>query len=278
MEANLTTKTRKLITRHQNLILKILSIILLIVLWHLLVTGARANIIDIPGFGIASLPTPLETWNGFLDSLFTRQVGPITRYGTILHITYSLGRVLIAFMIALTIGIPLGLAIGYSPTARNLFNPSVNLVRNIPPIAWIPIAIFLIGIAWLRPIFIVFIGVIFPLILNTVYGVQSVDKRLIEIAKTLGASKLQILRKVIIPGALPSIITGMKIGVGIGWMTIVAAEMLIESRIGIGYFIWERGRIGQYPQMVAGMIMTGIVGLAISRTIEEIKNRVIKWS
>ncbi|WGI16879.1 ABC transporter permease [Methanonatronarchaeum sp. AMET-Sl] len=180
-------------------------------------------------------------------------------------------------MVALTIGIPLGLAIGYSPTAKNLFNPSVHLIRNIPPIAWIPIAIFLIGVGWLRPVFIVFIGIIFPLILNTVYGVQSVDKRLIEIAKTLGANKLQVLQKVIIPGALPSIVTGIKIGIGIGWMTIVAAEMLIESRIGIGYFIWERGRIGQYPQMVAGMIMTGIVGLTITKAIEITKNKVIKW-
>ncbi|OKY78848.1 MAG: ABC-type nitrate/sulfonate/bicarbonate transport system permease component [Candidatus Methanohalarchaeum thermophilum] len=260
--------------KYRSTIRRISSILLFIVIWHILVVSADKGIYTIPGLEFGSIPTPIETWNGFIESIGTTRTGPVVRYGIEYHILYSLRRVLIAFIFSLIVGIPIGLGIGYSKTIRDLFEPIIELSRHVPPIAWIPLTLFIISIGWFRPVFIVFIGIVFPLVLNTVYGVQNTNERFVEIAKTLGANKYQVLLKVVIPASIPSIMTGARVGLGIGWMTIVAAEMIIESRIGIGYMIWQTGEIGHYPSMIAAMIVTGIVGFSMDRGIRLLKSKI----
>jgi ABC-type nitrate/sulfonate/bicarbonate transport system permease component len=207
--------------------------------------------------------------------MFTQTYGPGLTYGISDHIRASLVRVVQGGAMAFMIGVPIGIGIGYSRLIHNILNPIIEIVRNMPPMAWIPLAIFILVTG--GSIFIVFIGVVFPIILNTIYGVRSTDPRLIDAARTLGASQAQIVLKVLIPSAFPSIIAGLRIGFGVGWMAIVAAEMVIRSPVGLGYFIWNMGDLGRYAEMVAGMIVIGVVGYIMNISILLLEKRFIKW-
>lgn len=221
------------------------------------------------------MPTPVETWYALVGSMFTRTYGPALTYGIIDHVNASLQRVIEGGIIAFIIGVPLGIGIGYSRLIGNVLNPIIEIVRNMPPMAWIPLAVFILVTG--GSIFIVFIGVVFPIIINTIYGVKSTEPRLIDAAKTLGASEAKIVTKVVIPSAFPSIIAGLRIGLGVGWMAIVAAEMVIRSPVGLGYFIWNMGDLGRYAEMVAGMIVIGVIGYIMNISILILQKRFLKW-
>ncbi|MCZ7357062.1 MAG: ABC transporter permease [Candidatus Methanoperedens sp.] len=259
----------------KGLIINILSLIGFLLLWYVLVILARNDIFNIPFMRLRDVPTPLETWYALIGSLFTRIYGPSFTYGILEHTGASLQRVIEGGIIAFIVGVPLGIGVGYSKLVGNILNPIIEIVRNMPPMAWIPLAIFILVTG--GSIFIVFIGMVFPIILNTVYGVKSTDPRLIDAAKTLGASESKIVTMVVIPSALPSIIAGLRIGLGVGWMAIVAAEMVIRSPIGLGYFIWNMGDLGRYAEMVAGMIVIGVIGYLMNGSIILFQKRFIKW-
>lgn len=259
----------------KGLVINILSLIGFVILWHVLVILARDNIFNIPFIRLRDVPTPIESWYAFVGSLVTRTYGPALTYGIIDHTQASLLRVIEGGIIAFIIGVPLGIGIGYSKPIGNILNPIIEIVRNMPPMAWIPLAVFILVAG--GEIFIVFIGTVFPIILNTIHGVKSADPRLIDAAKTLGASESQIVEKVIIPSAFPSIIAGLRIGLGVGWMAIVAAEMVIRSPVGLGYFIWNMGDLGRYAEMVAGMIVIGVIGYIMNISILLLQKRFIKW-
>jgi len=259
----------------RGLVINILSLIGFVLLWHAMVILARDGILNLPFMRLRDVPTPVETWYALLGSLYTQTHGPGLTYGLIEHMRASLLRVIEGGVIAFIIGVPLGIGIGYSKAIGNILNPIIEIVRNMPPMAWIPLAVFILVAG--GSIFIVFIGTVFPIILNTIHGVKSTDVRLIDAARTLGASELQIITKVIIPSAFPSIIAGLRIGLGVGWMAIVAAEMVIRSPIGLGYFIWNMGDLGRYAEMVAGMIIIGIVGYLMNISILLLQKRFIKW-
>lgn len=260
----------------KGLIINILSLIGFVLLWQILVILARDDIFNIPFIRLRDIPTPVETWYALAGSMFTRTYGPGMTYGIINHVYASLQRVIQGGIIAFIIGVPLGIGIGYSKLIRNLLNPVIEIVRNMPPMAWIPLSMFIFVFG--GSIFIVFIGVVFPIILNTIQGVKSTDPQLIDAARTLGASESMIVKKVIIPSALPSIITGLRIGLGVGWMAIVAAEMVIRSPVGLGYFIWNMGDLGRYAQMVAGMIVIGVIGFIMNISILLFQRRFINWA
>ncbi len=262
-------------SERKGLIINILSLIGFIIFWHILIVLAREHIFNIPFMRLKDIPTPLETWNALVGSMFTQTYGPGLTYGIIDHIRASLVRVVQGGAMAFIIGVPVGIGIGYSRLIHNILNPIIEIVRNMPPMAWIPLAIFILVTG--GSIFIVFIGVVFPIILNTIYGVRSTDARLIDAARTLGASQVQIVAKVLIPSAFPSIIAGLRIGFGVGWMAIVAAEMVIRSPVGLGYFIWNMGDLGRYAEMVAGMIVIGVVGYIMNISILLLQKKVIKW-
>jgi len=261
--------------RKNGYIINILSLIGLIILWHALVMLARGDIFNIPFMRMRDVPTPVETWFALIGSLFTKTYGPALTYGIVEHVNASLQRVIQGGILAFIIGVPVGIGVGHSKLIGNILNPIIEIVRNMPPMSWIPLAIFIFVSG--GSIFIVFIGMVFPIILNTVHGVKSTDERLIDAARTLGASEAKIVTMVIIPSALPSIIAGIRIGLGVGWMAIVAAEMVIKSPVGLGYFIWNMGDIGRYAEMVAGMIVIGVIGYIMNISIMVLQKRFIKW-
>lgn len=259
----------------EGLVINLLSLIGFVLLWHVLVVTARNEIFTIPFVRLRDIPTPVETWIALAGSMFAQTHGSAFSYGIIDHVKASLERVIQGGIIAFLIGVPVGIGIGYSRLIHNILNPIIEIVRNMPPMAWIPLAIFILVTG--GSIFIVFIGVVFPIILNTIYGVRSTDPRLIDAARTLGAAEPQIVTKVVIPSAFPSIIAGLRIGFGVGWMAIVAAEMVIKSPVGLGYFIWNMGDLGRYSEMVAGMIVIGVIGYIMNISILLLQKRFIKW-
>ncbi len=262
-------------TVRKGLIINVLSLIGFVLLWQVFIILARNDVFNIPFIRLRDIPTPIETWNALAGSMYTQTHGPALTYGIINHVYASLKRVIEGGIIAFIIGVPMGIGIGYSKLIRNILNPIIEIIRNMPPMAWIPLAIFIFVSG--GSIFIVFIGMVFPIILNTIQGVKSTDVRLIDAAKTLGARESMIVEKVIIPSAFPSIMTGLRIGLGVGWMAIVAAEMVIQSPVGLGYFIWNMGDLGRYAEMVAGMIVIGVIGYIMNISILLLQRRFIKW-
>lgn len=154
--------------------------------------------------------------------------------------------------------------------------PPLEVLRPIPAVAWIPLAILIFPSSEASIIFITFIGALFPILLNTVHGVGAVDPRLVASAKSLGASDLAIIHEVIIPGALPNIITGLSIGMGTCWFCLVTAEM-ISGQHGIGYFTWESFTLQNYSNIVVGMVLIGALGMFSSTLVRVIGNRFTPW-
>jgi len=256
-------------------VVRIGSLLLLVLFWQLLVDAGRANLFEIPGIRLSDIPTPVEVWGAFLGSLHTTQIGPVITYDIFTHSTASIGRVMVGLTAACIVGIPLGLIVGYFKHAEDFLSAPIEILRQIPPIAWIPIAIFILTAG--KSEFIVFIGVVFPVILNVIEGVRSTPPALLDAAKTLGAGRGELLRKVVVPHSLPYIITGTRIGLGIGWMCIVAAEMVIQTPRGLGYYVWSTGFSAQYPQMVSGMIVIGALGFTMNSAIRMLEGRLITW-
>ncbi|HVN73884.1 MAG TPA: ABC transporter permease [Methanoregula sp.] len=189
----------------------------------------------------------------------------------------SIQRVTIGFGIAAAVAIPLGIGMGRSSRINDFFDTTVELLRPVPPLAWVPLALawFKLGIASI--VFIIFIGSIFPILLNTIDGVRGVKKTWIEVGTTLGACERQVLTKVIVPGAAPTIWTGLRVGFGIAWMCVVAAEILPGPTSGLGYLIMYAYNLGQMNVIIAGMITIGLIGLAIDLLFKTIERRLFSW-
>lgn len=189
---------------------------------------------------------------------------------------YSLLRVGLGFIIAACIAIPLGVMIGWFPFAFRIFDPLIEVIRPIPPLAWTGLALLWFGIGLGSSVFLVFLGAFFPILLNTVAGVKGIEKKLIEAASLLGASQKQLLSKVVIPGSLPSVFMGIRVGMGVGWMVVVAAEM-IASKFGLGSLIIISTNIGRTDRVLIGMIVIGMLGLTIDYGLRLLSNRLFIW-
>ena len=239
----------------------------LIVLWQALsLTGV------IPSY---KLPSPIEIVLGFKD-LLIMGVPP----GHLLHnhVLLSLYRVFLGYVIASLLAIPLGLFMGWSPKLLDMIRPVVEVVRPIPPLAWIPIAILWFGIGIKSAAFIIFLGAFFPILLNTISGVLSIHPILLEAARTLHAKEKDIFLKVLLPGTIPSIFVGMRIGIGIGWMTLVAAEFTgVKEGYGLGYMIMTARDIQRPDEILAGMLAIGVIGLLIDMGLRAAESKVIRW-
>lgn len=192
------------------------------------------------------------------------------------HCLASLLRVGCGFIAALAVGLPLGLALGSSKRLHEFFTPVIELLRPIPPLAWIPLAILWFGIGLQSASFIIFLGCFFPIVLNTVSGVLTVDRTLIDAARVCGADDRRIFTRVLLPAAWPSISTGMRIGLGIGWMTLVAAEFTgVKSGYGLGYMIMTARDIQRPDYVLAGMALIGVVGFCLDMTLQKIQQHII---
>jgi len=241
--------------------------LLLILIWQ-----GLSSIQIIPSY---KLPSPVEIVLGFKDLLI---VGVPPGHLLHNHMLYSLYRVALGYAIAALLAIPLGLLMGWSPGLLRMIRPLFELVRPIPPLAWIPIAILWFGIGIKSAAFIIFLGAFFPILLNTISGVLSIHPILIEAARTLHAKEKDIFLKVLLPGAVPSIFVGMRIGIGIGWMTLVAAEFTgVKEGYGLGYMIMTARDIQRPDEILAGMLVIGVIGLLIDIGLRAIESRMIRW-
>ena len=184
-------------------------------------------------------------------------------------------RVLTGYLVAVVSATTLGVAIGWWRRVEHTIEPTLQLLRPIPPVSWIPLAIIWFGIADRPAIFLVFLASFFPILLNTIHGVKSTDRNLIRAARMMGATQYQILRYVVIPAALPSIFAGMRISIGIAWMLTVTAEM-VAVKSGIGYVLWDSYYFLRYDLVIAAMII-GVLGLASDAIVKAIMNRVLHW-
>jgi NitT/TauT family transport system permease protein len=194
------------------------------------------------------------------------------------HIGASLMRVGIGFGIAVLFAIPLGLWMGRVHGAFVTLNPVFQILRPISPIAWIPLAILWFGVGNASPIYLIFIASVFPMIVQTTVGVHTIEKRFLRAAENFGVPRNKLFLQVVFPAALPQIIVGMRIGLGVAWLVVVAAEM-IALRSGLGYLIIDSRNAGnRYDLVIAGMIIIGLIGLAldgIMRMLEGMK--IVRW-
>lgn len=192
------------------------------------------------------------------------------------HVGSSVTRVFLGFVVAAALAVLSGLLIGRFRFAAQSLLPPLEVIRPIPAVAWIPIAILLFASAEQSMVFITFIGAFFPILLSTVHGVESLDRRLVLASLSLGARPLDVFREVILPGALPSIVTGLSIGMGTSWFSLVTAEM-ISGQYGIGYYTWEAYTLQKYPSIVLGMIAIGVLGMGSSVLIKALGRRLMPW-
>ncbi|WP_222837457.1 ABC transporter permease [Marinobacter sp. F3R11] len=193
-----------------------------------------------------------------------------------LHILHSLERVAIAYVLAVVVGVILGVAMGRSRWAEDIILPYIELLRPIPAVAWIPLAILMLPTEQSSIIFITFLGALFPVILNTVHGVEQTSSVLVRAARSLGASRTAILWHVVLPGAMPSIVAGLAIGMGVAWFSLLAGE-IISGQYGIGYYTWNSYTLIQYPQIIIGMLTIGGLGTLCTLLVRKGCNPLLKW-
>jgi ABC-type nitrate/sulfonate/bicarbonate transport system permease component len=221
------------------------------------------------------IPSPSQIILGFTELI---TVGLPPGYMLPRHILESLMRVMLGFFIAAVLGIAGGLAFGWWSRIRDLFLIPIEMVRPIPPLAWIPIAILWFGIGSKSAIFIIFLGAFFPILFNTLLGVTSVGKIFVEASRVLGAKERDIFRSILVPGATPSIMMGLRIGMGIGWMSLVAAEFTgLKSGYGLGYMIMVARDIQRPDQILAGMGLIGFIGCLLDAILRTVERRVLRW-
>ncbi len=215
-----------------------------------------------------NVPTPAEVFQQAM------QVGLSNKF--LYNIAISVRRILTGFAIAIAIGVPLGLMIGRYERVRDLFMPVIEILRPIPAIAWVPMSIMLWPNNEAAIVYITFIGAFFPILLNTIHGVHSLDGVLVRAGRCLGANEPQLFWNVILPGSLPHIFTGLAVGMGVAWVSLIAAEM-ISGQYGVGYFTWEAYSLVDYPAIMLGMITIGVLGLACSGIIRMVGVLLMPW-
>jgi NitT/TauT family transport system permease protein len=194
----------------------------------------------------------------------------------IVNIGISVRRILAGFGIATMVAVPMGLAIGRYRVMRDLLLPMCEVLRPIPAIAWVPMSIMLWPTNEVSIVFITFLGAFFPILLNTIHGVTALDSILTRAGRCLGANDFQMFWNVILPGAMPQIFTGLAVGMGVAWVSLIAAEM-ISGQFGIGYFTWEAYSLIAYSEIALGMITIGILGLLCSGIIRMVGHFAMPW-
>jgi NitT/TauT family transport system permease protein len=218
----------------------------------------------------AIFPTPWQVVTGMYELAAS---GALLR-----HIGASLMRVGVGFTLAVVVALPLGLWIGWVRKAFHTLNPLLQILRPISPIAWIPIAILWFGVGDAAPIYLIFISSVFPMTVQTAAGVHTIERRYLWAAANFGVSRYTLFRQVVIPAVLPQIIVGMRIGLGVAWLVVVAAEM-IALRSGLGYLIIDSRNAGnRYDLVIGGMIVIGVIGLMLDglmRLLETLK--LVRW-
>ncbi|MER9139995.1 ABC transporter permease subunit [Mesorhizobium sp. M0830] len=241
------------------------TILVVLALWAL---SARLQLVS-PVF----LPSPVAVWNkfivvardGFVDATLLQ------------HVVASLGRVFAALVAAIVVGVPVGLAIGISTIGRGIFDPLLEFLRPIPPLAYLPLVIIWFGIGEPSKILVIAIAMLAPIALSTASGVRGVSQERINAARSLGATRGQAVRHVILPSALPAILTGLRIALGAGWSTLVAAELVAATR-GLGFMIQSAAQFLVTDVVVMGILVIAAIAFVLEFTIRRIERVLVPWA
>ena len=239
----------------------------LLIFWDLMVRWTGTRLIPLPG------DVAIMMWDfafgGIYNDAYSASL-PI-------HFWKSVQRVYGGFFSAALIGIPLGLMIGRMPLLRAMLDPTLSILRPIPVTAWLPLSMIFFGLGPKSAIFLVFLGAFYPILLNTIFGVKSVDARLFEAAEMLGCSGSQLFRSVVLPAALPSIFNGLRLGAGFAWILIVVGEMTGVPE-GLGAVIMDGRTLSRTDLVITGMIIIGITGFFSDRILLLLSNYFLRWS
>ncbi|HEY9605919.1 MAG TPA: nitrate ABC transporter permease [Allocoleopsis sp.] len=249
----------------QKIIRPLIAIAIFLVIWQLLCLSPSSN-----------LPSPLSTWQETWDPLI---INPFfdnggTDKGLGLQIAASLGRVAMGFSLAAIVGIGLGILIGSNSFMYDALDPIFQVLRTIPPLAWLPISLAAFRDSQPSAIFVIFITAIWPVIINTTVGVQQIPQDYKNVARVLRLSRQKYFFKVLFPSAVPYIFTGLRIGIGLSWLAIVAAEMLVGG-VGIGFFIWDAYNSSRLSEIILALVYVGIVGLLLDRLVAFVASKVV---
>ena len=215
-----------------------------------------------------NIPTPLKVGEQFLNLIVTEEF--------YLHIGASLRRIAYAFTSASLSGVVIGILMGRSKIFSGIVMPYIEILRPIPAVAWIPLAILMLPTEESSIIYITFLGAFFPIVLNTVHGVEQTPESLVRAAESLGAGKRAIMWHVILPGALPSIMAGLAIGMGVAWFSLLAGE-IISGQYGIGYFTWNSYTLVEYPNIIIGMLTIGALGTLSTWLVKKASIPALRW-
>jgi nitrate/nitrite transport system permease protein len=250
-------KTRKIIA-------PLMAITFFLLIWQLLTLSPDAN-----------LPSPIkvveQTWELIINPFFDKGA---TNKGLFWQIWASLQRVLQGFTLAAIVGISIGIVVGTNEFLFDALDPIFQILRTIPPLAWLPIALATFQQSNPSAIFVIFITSIWPIIINTIAGVQQIPQDYINVSKVLQLSRKEYFLDVVFPATVPYIFTGLRIGVGLSWLAIVAAEMLIGG-VGIGFFIWDAWNAANISQIIIALIYVGLVGLLLDKAIAFLATKVV---
>ncbi|MDX1484417.1 MAG: nitrate ABC transporter permease [Alphaproteobacteria bacterium] len=260
----------------QALALSVGLLVMFLGAWQLAVSGGGTSEAMDPEYaalmgatakGGSAMPAPLdiakEMWRHISDPFYDK--GPNDK-GIGIQLAYSLARVLIGYLIAAAVAIPLGFLIGMSPLFYKALDPFIQVLKPISPLAWMPLALYTIKDSGVSSVFVIFICSIWPMLLNTAFGVASVRQDWLNVAKTLEVGRLRAAFKVILPAAAPTIMTGMRISIAIAWLVIVAAEMLVGGT-GVGYFVWNEWNNLSITNVICAILFIGLVGMALDQVL-----------
>ena len=254
----MSAQARKL--RWNNLLLPIATIALFLLAWEGAVRFSGSDL----------FPKPLDVLRGILELV---EKGLLLKY-----IVASLFRVTWGFALALLVGVPFGLLLGWYANAFAAFNPLIQMFRPISPIAWIPVAILWFGVSDAAPVFLIFLASVFPITVSSIAAVKNMQPVYLRAAQNFGLTRGQLFRRVIFPSCLPQILTGIRIALGVAWLVVVAAEMIAVNS-GLGYLIIDARNAGKrYDLVVAGMVMIGVIGLVLDLLVRQLeKFDEVRW-
>jgi NitT/TauT family transport system permease protein len=238
-----------------------------LVFWHFTTYGRKFSLIPPPSEVAVQLYD--LTFGGIYDDAFSLTLHT--------HLLASLSRVYGGFALACAVALPLGLMVGRLPFVRQLLDPTFQVLRPIPVTAWLPLAMIIFGLGPRSAVFLVFLGAFYPILINTIFGVRSVDPRLFEAASMLGCEGTAQFFKVVLPASLPAIFTGLRLGLGFAWVVIVVGEMT-GVQTGLGAIIMEARQLSRTEIVISGMIVIGIAGFISDRLIMWVGRRLLRWS
>jgi NitT/TauT family transport system permease protein len=241
-----------------------ISLMLFLLIWHLL---TKYRVVFFVRF--TNVPSPTAVYESLTRAMHDSKF--------FMHVMLSCRRILIGFSLAAIIAVPLGLVMGRFKLAHEIVFPVSEILRPIPAIAWVPMSIMLWPTNEQSIVFITFLGSFFPILVNTLHGMSLVDPVLVRASQCLGAREAAIFREVYFPASLPHIFTGLTVGMGVAWVSLIAAEM-ISGQFGIGYFTWEAYSLVQYADIALGMICIGVLGLGSSALIRGLGRLVMPWN